>query len=161
MFHYFFNITKYFQVKKEEEDLVEVEGKHLVIEEDESQGGVTIESSEECKPQKVIFEKPFVEMVRHIKPLYVRAHLNGRLVSAVLIDNGSTINIMPLRMLRALEMSISDLIEKKVTVSAFTEEVFKTLGVLPIDITISSKTSLSAFFVINSTANYKILLGRD
>ena len=28
-----------------------------------------------------------MEMMRHIKPLYVRAHLNGILVSKVLIDN--------------------------------------------------------------------------
>ena len=40
-------------------------------------------------------------------------------------------------------------------------EVSKTLGILPIDITIGSKTALSAFFVIDSTANYNILLGRD
>ena len=44
--------------------------------EDVGQGGVTIESSEECKSQKVMLEKPFVEMTRHIKPLYVRAHLH-------------------------------------------------------------------------------------
>ena len=103
--------------------------------------------------------KPSVEMTRHINPLYVRAHLNGRLVSKVLIDNGSTINVMPLRILRALERNISDLIETEVIVSAFIREVSKTLGILPIDITISNKTALSTFFVIDSTANYNILLG--
>ena len=36
-----------------------------------------------------------------------------------------------------------------------------TMGVLPIDIIVGSKTSLSAFFVINSTVNYNVLLGRD
>ena len=45
--------------------------------------------------------------------------------------------------------------------SAFIGEVSKTLGILPIDITIDSKTSLSAFFVIDSTANYNILLERE
>ena len=44
---------------------------------------------------------------------------------------------------------------------AFTGEVSKTLGILPIDITIGSKTTLSAFFVIDFTENYNILLGRD
>ena len=34
-----------FKSKKVEEDLLEVEGKHLGIEEDESKGGVAIESS--------------------------------------------------------------------------------------------------------------------
>ena len=51
-----------------------------------------------------------MEMTRHIKSLYVRAHLNGKLVCKVLIDNGSTVNVMPLRMLIALGRSISDLI---------------------------------------------------
>ena len=73
-----------------------------------------------------------MEMTRHIKPLYVRAHLNGKLVSKVLRDNGSSVNVMPLRMLRALGMSISYLIETEVVVSAFTREVSKTLRILPI-----------------------------
>ena len=150
-----------FKSKKVKEGLVEVEGKHPATEEDEGHSGVTIESSKECRPEKVILENPSVEMTRHIKPLYVRARLNGRLVSKVPIDNGSAINVMPLRMLRALGMSISDMIETEVAVSAFTREVSKTLGILPIDIIIGSKTSLSIFFVINSTANYNILLWRD
>ena len=123
--------------------------------------GVTIESSKECKPQKVILEKPFVKMTRHIKLLYIRAHLNGRSVSKVLIDNGSTINVMPLRMLRALGMTINDMIETEVVVSAFTREVSKTLGILHINITIGSKTTLSVFFVIDSITNYNILFGMD
>ena len=140
---------------------MEVEGKHSTIEEDVGHGGVTIESSEECRPQKVIIEKPFVEVTRHIKPLYVRAYLNGRPISKVLIDNGSTVYVIPLRMLRALGRSINDLIEIEVVVFSFIGEVSKTLGILPIDITICSKTTLSAFFLNDSTTNYKILLGRD
>ena len=108
-----------FKSKKVEKDLVDVEGKHPATEEDEGHGGVTIESSEECRPHMVILEKPFVQMTRHIRPLFIRAHLNGRLVSKVNIDNGSTINIMPLRMLGALGRSNNDLIETEVAVFAF------------------------------------------
>ena len=68
---------------------------------------------------------------------------------------------MSLRMLRALGRSNSDLIETEVVVFAFTREVSKTLGILPIDITIGNKIALSTFFVINSTTNYNIFLGRD
>ena len=140
---------------------MEALGKHLTTDEDEDHGGVIIESSKECRPWKVILKKPSMEMTRHIKPLYVRAHLNGRPVSKVLIDNGLVVNVMSLRMLRALGRSNSDLIETEVDVFAFTGEVSKTLGILPIDITIGSKPALSAFFVIDSIANYNILLGRD
>ena len=100
-------------------------------------------------------------MTRHIRPLYVRAHFNGKPVSKVLVDNESIVNVMPLRMLRALGRIIDDLIETEVSTSTFTREISKTLGILPIDITVGSKTSLSAFFVINSIANYNALLGRD
>ena len=62
-----------FKSKKAKEDPVGVEGKHPVTEEDEGHNGVIIESSKECRLQKVILEKPPVEIMRHIKPLYVRA----------------------------------------------------------------------------------------
>ena len=160
LFHHFFNISNYFQVKKGRGRPSGGGREHPKTEKEKGHGGVTIESFEEYRPQKVILEKPSVEMTRHIKSLYVRAHLNGKPVSKVLIDNGSTINVMPLRMLRALGMSISDQIETEVVVSAFTGEVSKTLGILPIDITIDNKTLLSTFFMIDSTANYNILQGR-
>ena len=54
----------------------------------------------------MILEKPTMEMTRHIRPLYVRAYFNGKLVSKVLVDNGSTANMMPLRMLTALEEAL-------------------------------------------------------
>ena len=63
---------------------------------------------------------------------------------------------MPLRMLRALGRNVSDLIETKVVVSAFTKEVSKTLGILPIDITIGGKTALVAFSMIDYIPNYNI-----
>ena len=128
-----------FKSKKVEEDLVEVEGKHLATEEDKGHDRVTIESSKECRPQKVILGKPSMKMMRHVKPLYVRAHLNGKSASKVLIDNGSTINVMPLRMLRALGRSVSDLKEIEVVMFDFTREVSKTLEILPIYITIGAK----------------------
>ena len=99
-----------FKSKRTKENLVEVEGKHLITKEDVSHVGVSIESYEECRPQKVIIEKLPMEMMRHIKPLYLRAYLNGRPVSKVLKDNGSVVNVMPLRMLRALGRSINDVI---------------------------------------------------
>ena len=52
-------------------------------------------------------------MTRHIRPLYVRAHFNGKPLSKVLVDNGSAVNMMSLRMLRALGRSIGDLIEQR------------------------------------------------
>ena len=45
----------------------------------------------------MILEKTIVEMTRHIRPLYVKAHFNGKSMSKVLVDNGSAVNVMSLR----------------------------------------------------------------
>ena len=83
----------------------------------------------------MILEKPTEEMRRHIRPLYVRAHFNGKPVSKMLVDNGLAVNLMPLRMLRALGKNIDNLLETRVFMLAFTREISRTLGVLLIDIT--------------------------
>ena len=50
-----------FNSKKTEEDLVEVERKQSTTEEGVGHDGVTIGSSKECRPQKVILEKPSMD----------------------------------------------------------------------------------------------------
>ena len=81
-----------------------------------------------------------MEMTRHIRPLYVRAHFSGKPVSKVLVDNGLAVNVMPLRMLRALGRGTGEPSETEVSILAFTRKISKTLGVLPMDITVGSKT---------------------
>ena len=125
---------------------MEVEKEHSPIQEKHSQRVITVDSYEGSRAHKVILEKLIMEMTRHIRPLCARAHFNGKPVSKVLVDNGSIISVMPLRMLKALVKGIGDLIEIEVYVSAFIIEISKTLGVLLIDIVVGSKTSLSTFF---------------
>ena len=151
----------FFKSKEIEEIFVEVEKEHFLEEEKHSQRVITINPSKGSIAQKVILEKPTVEITRQIRTLYVRTHFKGKSVSKVLVNNGLAVNVMPLRMLRALGRGVGDLIETKVSILAFTREISKTLGSLLIDIIVGSKTSLSAFFVVNSTANYNALLRRD
>ena len=68
-----------------------------------------IDSHRRNRAQKVIFEKPYEEMIMPIRLLYVRAHFNGKLVTNALVE--STVNVMPLRMLKALGRNIDGLIE--------------------------------------------------
>ena len=60
-------------------------------------GGVTIQTPKSNGPKKVILEKPSVKMIRHIRSLYIKAHLNRRPVSRVLIDDRSVANIIPFK----------------------------------------------------------------
>ena len=104
---------------------MEMKEKQITVDEGRIYKGITIESSKGSRPKKVILEKPTVEMTRHIRSLYVKAHLNGKPVSKVFIDNGLAVNEMPLRMLRALGRNIEGLIETKLFVSSFSREISK------------------------------------
>lgn len=64
-------------------------------------------------------------------------------------------------MLGNLGKNEGDLIPTEVSVAAFTGETTKTLGVFPADVTVGSMSSLCVFFVVNPSANFQALLGRD
>ena len=44
---------------------------------------------------------------------------------------------------------------------SFTGSTSKTKGILPIELTIGTKTTMVAFFVVETSVAYNILLGRD
>ncbi|XP_075515394.1 uncharacterized protein LOC142550036 [Primulina tabacum] len=127
----------------------------------EGSSRVFIKEDHPNKPKQVILEKPTSAMTKHIRPLYIKAHVNGKPVSKVLIDNGSAVNVLPVRMLRNLGKTKEDLIPTEVSVAAFIGETTKTIGVFPADVTVGSMSSLCAFLVVNSSANFQASLGRD
>ena len=45
--------------------------------------------------QDAFFEKPDMAMMSHLKPLLIRAKVEGVAINKVLVDCGATINIMP------------------------------------------------------------------
>ena len=45
-------------------------------------------------PKEAVFTKP-EPPVNHLKPLYVRGHIDGTLVSRMLVDGGAVVNVMP------------------------------------------------------------------
>ena len=49
---------------------------------------------------KIIFEKPSKRMSQHLKPLFIKVHMDGIPINRVLVDNGAAINILPWGMLK-------------------------------------------------------------
>jgi hypothetical protein len=117
---------------------------------------------EECRDTgKIIFEKPTLAMCQHLKPLYIKAQMDGKPVNRVLVDNGAAVNILPTSMLRKLLKTENDLIATDVSVSGFAGGATKTKGVIPIEVKVGSKIAIVAFFVVNTDSTYNALLGRD
>ena len=52
--------------------------------------------------QDAFFEKPSMAMKSHLKPLLIRAKVEGIAINKVLIDCGATVNIMPHHLLKKI-----------------------------------------------------------
>lgn len=107
----------------------------------------------------IIFYK--LAISNHTKLLYLKTNVNGKMLGRVLVDNGSVLNVIPPKTLVALGKTEVDIISTKLMVIVVTGEPARILLVIPLQITIESKTSVTTIFVINIIANYKLLLGRN
>lgn len=83
------------------------------------------------------------------------------LVNRLLVDNGSAANLIPKSMMHKLGKTDQDLIASSASLTDFTGGVTACQGILIMKLTIGTKTLTTPFFVINSQASYKVLLGRD
>ncbi|GKV06953.1 hypothetical protein SLEP1_g18770 [Rubroshorea leprosula] len=147
-----------FQAKKEEEPIVcefpeQTEEEVIVV--------PAQDDEKEDMADKIVFEKPEEKMTRHIRPLYINAHMDGTPISRVLVDNGAAVNVLPTCMLYKIGKSLDDLVHTEVTISDFTGGVNCSRGVLPVELTVGNRTLMSAFFVVDTVATYNALLRHD
>ncbi|CAL9019056.1 unnamed protein product, partial [Prunus brigantina] len=98
---------------------------------------------------------------RHLKPLYISAHVEGVPIYKVFVDCGATVNVLPCSLMKKLAKTKEDLIPSDVFMSSFVGDKSKTIGVLPLKITVADQTRIAAFYVVESNMDYNILLGRD
>ncbi|GKV29580.1 hypothetical protein SLEP1_g38493 [Rubroshorea leprosula] len=152
------DITLGFQAKKEEEPIVcefpkQTKEEAIIV--------LAHDDEEEDMADKIVFEKPEEKMARHIRPLYINAHMDGTPINRVLVDNGAAVNVLPTCMLYKIGKSLDDLVHNEVTISDFTGGVNRLRGVLPVELTVGNRTLMFAFFVVDTVTTYNALLGRD
>lgn len=54
-----------------------------------------------------------------------------------------------------------DLVPTNITITNFTGEATDTWGILPLAVSLGTKTITISFFVVDTTSTYNTLLGRD
>ena len=69
----------------------------------------------------MMLHSPKEELVRHLRPLYIQAHVSGQPINKVLVDNGAVVNILPSRMLKVLNEKDENLVHTDIKVSNFLE----------------------------------------
>ena len=100
------------------------------------------------KGEVIKFEKP--QLVRHLRPLYIKAYIDSRTISRVLIDSGAIMNVIPVEILRKLGKTQKDLKGTNMKMTNFTKESIKALGFYIAELIVGSKTSSTMFFVVDA-----------
>ncbi|KAI4341075.1 hypothetical protein MLD38_025845 [Melastoma candidum] len=100
-------------------------------------------------------------MKQHMHSLYIVATFDGVLVGRVLIDNGATVNVLPLTKFRLLGYKSSELVRTDVAVSGFNGRKSECLGICSVHLGVGRHEQETAFFVIDIAPSFNALLGRD
>jgi hypothetical protein len=112
-------------------------------------------------PKEAAFTKP-KESINHLKPLFVRGHIDGIPIAKMLVDGGAAVNLMPYSLYRKLGKQDDELVKTNMTLSGVgTDSLIKARGVTSVELTIGTKTLVAAFFVTDVEGNYSLILGRD
>jgi hypothetical protein len=110
--------------------------------------------------ERAIFEKPD-NPGAHMKPLFIRGHLDGTPIRHMLVDGGASINILSLSLFKKLGHVESDLKHTNLSLSGFAGDPTEAKGIICMELTVGSKTIPTAFFMVDVKGCYNMLLGRD
>ncbi|KAJ0962211.1 hypothetical protein J5N97_030039 [Dioscorea zingiberensis] len=89
----------------------------------------------------------------HNRPLYVTGYCDGMKINRVLIDPGSSVNLMTLNTLRALALEICHLSPEKIVIQGFNQHSQKALGSITLAIKFGKMASDVKFHVIDADAS--------
>jgi len=112
-------------------------------------------------PMMAMFEKPSDDERHHLNALFVEGRVDGQPMTKIVIDGGAAINIMPYTVYRKLDKGDQDLTKTDMMLKNFEGNVSPVKGAICVELTISSKTLPTTFFVISGKGAYNLLLGRD
>jgi hypothetical protein len=112
-------------------------------------------------PKDAIFQKS-KDTDNHLKASYMKGHINGKLISRMLVDRGAIVNLMLYSLFKKLGGSDEELIKTNMTVSGVGGgEPMGAKGVITMELTIGSKTLATNFFVAETQGNFSLILDRD
>jgi hypothetical protein len=113
------------------------------------------------EPKQDIFEKPEDGKRQHLKALFLKGYVNGKLVTRMLVDGGVAVNLKLYTMLHKIGKSDEDLTQTNMMLVDFEGNVSPAQGAIYVELTIGSKTLPTALFVMKGRGSYNLLLGRD
>jgi hypothetical protein len=110
--------------------------------------------------ERAMLEKP-KNPGAHVKPLFIRGHLDRTLIGHMLIDGGASVHILPLSLFKKLGHIKGDLKHTNLSFSGFVGDPTEAKGIICKEATIGSKIVPMAFFMVDMKGRYNMLLRRD
>lgn len=114
-----------------------------------------------AESQEAVFKRPTMTMKNHLKPLLIRAKVEGVTINKVLVDCGATVNIMSHHILRKIGKYDTDIRSNNMVLSDYGGKTKSTMGVIMVNITVGSITRPTLFMVIDAKPSYNLLFGRE
>jgi hypothetical protein len=110
--------------------------------------------------ERAMFKKP-ENPCAHMKPLFIRGHLDGTPVGHILVDGGTSVNILLLLLFKKLNHIEGDLKRTNLSLSGFVEDPMEAKGIIYKELMVGSKTMPATFFMVDVEGCYNVLLGQD
>lgn len=96
----------------------------------------------------------------HLRALYVDVTCNGKYLTRVLVDGGSSLNVCPLHTLEKIGIPESELRPAPFAVRAYDNSRREVLGLFTLPLTVGPTISEVEFTVLDIPSSYSLLLGR-
>lgn len=120
-----------------------------------------VKNSGVVEEQQTMFEKPTPGMMYHLKPMFIKAKVDGVAVNKFFVDGGAVVNLMPLTLLKKMGKGEEDLRPHNMVLSNYEGKTNSILGVIQVELVVGTTTRMTMFMVIKSKANFILLLGRE
>ncbi|KAL0387697.1 UNVERIFIED_CONTAM: hypothetical protein Sradi_2651500 [Sesamum radiatum] len=96
----------------------------------------------------------------HNRPLFIAGCVREQKVNRILIDGGSAVNILPLRILKELGIPIDELSNSCLMIQGFNQGGQRAVGITRMQLTMEDMVWSALFHVIDAKTSYNMLLGR-
>lgn len=95
-------------------------------------------------------------LIKHNRPLFISGYLNGLEIRRIMIDGGSAVNLLPLRMLKRLGIAIHRLAPSNLQLQGFNKSRQRFPGIVRLELKIEEWEDIILLYVIDAeTSNNK------
>ncbi|KAL4181147.1 hypothetical protein AMTRI_Chr12g269800 [Amborella trichopoda] len=96
----------------------------------------------------------------HVQPLHITVFMQGYDVLRVLVDNGASLNICPIKTVKQIGKSADDFKPCQLTIAAYDGTKRQAEGILPLILKIVPIVQVIKSYVLDIKPSFNMLLGR-